>query len=1773
MRRYPLPFFLCLVLGGGRAWAQEPSATAVFPPTSQDYQVLWQKLDAFSREGDWEAVIEGLHELAELLERPETNLVVSNGAGMSIGVRRLLARYAERLPAAPRERWRARLDSWIERRWKEPVLEPLSYERRLLRHRILRDYSPSRFYPEALQEEADHLLLEGDWRGAREACLAWLQAAGGREAPEAADRLRALLILLHTDQALGDEGSFEEHRRALAETAAGGAGLPDELRRQVSAWIERPFRRPGSPAGEAVRPLSTVLLPQAAHRLSEAPGASDFRLGAIVWRGSGGNADFGRFVQERSLAKDGSRRPAADVHLPFHPGASGNTVIFQSNQQAVAVDIAARRERWRLPLEPAAGYGALHAPLCSRDAVYLVSGNALIAAALDSGMLLWKRALVYDRASRQLSAEAPEAAAGAAPLESSPTGPSIQISPPAADGGDLVVAVTVRVEREQLAFVLRLDAQGRQLWATFLGSSRSSNFLGLGAVGSPPCITGGTVLHLTNQGFVAAVDARDGTILWLNEYPTLSSQGQREAIRDENRWHPNPVLPLESGEALIAPQDSPFLLALRIADGQIAWQHGRGEHSTLLGHDGERCYLGGRQVRAVHLDGPSRGLPAWTHAGGAETFQPRGRALLLPDRLLLSGQDALLQLDPQSGRLIGRDSWDFPGGGGNLLLVANHLAVVHPGGFLLYSDREAERRRLANLPADRAGSHLERSKLHLKAGEVLEGLAALETWEMSLPLPPEPNSPLDRLHLEVADVLEQSARQSGGDELSKLLRFRMLVEILPRRKVAAAIELGLHLESIGSTARAVQAFHRALEFDGGQVEYAIDEILRVPADAFVREHLAALRRAERDPAAFLAVETAAQAELEQARKKGTPGALRDVPRRYPFTQAAAHAAMELATYYFDLGNYEQASRHLLEHLRDFPEREETLKVMLLAADVLYRSGRRSESKELYKQLLERHAEAKAPALHGILPGEKVGDYVRRRLADPGLVEVDETRLAGLRFPLRMSWRSPADLLAAPRTFLFPEGQVPAVAEGCFFTQAAEMVQCRRIDTGLPVWTVHLSMVPGFVIEPSQYSLRFARSGPKALRGAFVGAEGSGRLLVLHDPLNLFAIDIERGDVRWNIPFGQQPGPAHEAGAFRRLGERLQGVHAGEHGIFATSSHRRLYHYSLRGEKLWERPLAFDPAPRPPVLAGEEIFIQAQQRPVMFAAFRIEDGSASQAMTLEDESMLSNAVALGGGRLLIELPLKLLLVDLPARRTLWSYSVPRASIEGMLYTPDVPGEVAVVLNRANNWPGVAGVSLADGQELWRFEKFPARRSRLSLFRDRNRIFVIHGQENWHLVAIELRAAGPDGKSAAVPSWPEEVPLGTIFSERRLHIGEDSVIFPDPNHSVSAYDKFKGTPRGLQLQPLSGFLVEKGSFTSALLGGKLILLTDGGDCAFESRPAGALEGGAQERMSLVRAYLDDPASLETLVALALGLFREGEVTAAMDLLDRALTSEAVLATDAGSKRERLSYLLDGLKEEAMKSAPRPEIIAPRLRHAPAIDGELEDGWSYAHRVRLASPRNIGAIPAPGRGRDWEGEEDLSAILYTGWDDQYFYFALDVEDDVLRAYDRDADEWKGDCLLIGLDPEGAGGFRTNPDVKLMTLALTIPKRQKPKNEEDPDDPNAGEDGEAGDEDEDARNKPDGLFSVKKKDDNSGAVYEVALPWSSFSRRWAEGGSPREGFSFGLSLLLTDDDSSPYEHRGSGATKTLSINPCHIIPRSQKQALVWKFLIPEFFPRVVLR
>ena len=1775
------------ILLPGVAGAQQESSAGLFPPTSQDFQVLWQELRERSAESDWKGVLDGLETWIGLLDKPGINLVISNDAGVSLGVRNALGRFIHLLPSEWKKRLRERADGLLSGYWSDDKIDTVSMltdrPRALLRHRILRDFPESALAAEVLMEEIDYRILRGDWpqAGHWSRRLLELSTAGSIEL-SVQDKTRTLVCALQADLASADTASLSGHQQQLKILlAANPAGtIPPRRQAALDNLLATPAESIRTPVDRTSPTLSPFLDP-AGYSRSRSGAEAAFRLGAVVWREQSGEEDFRRFVSERRTARDGVIRDGTDIPIPYHPTLVRGLVLLQHESHISALDSIGGNLRWRHFLGPRiAGLLQPGAPVANRQTCYAVHGNSIQTFSLGSGTPQWKRIFTYDAQTRELGLSNPPTPGKEPPAGSRET--AITPSAGTAHSGGILLPVNVRLEKQVLCYLAMVTAEGELEWKTFLGSTPNADFLGLGSNPSPPLVFEGSVLYLGNRGFICSVDIEDGTIFWIKEYETLSPSGLQESIREENRWHPNALLPIGEGTVLAAPQDSTRLLSIRAADGATLWHCPREEHSNLIGSDAGACFLSGTRVRAIGISGGDRGKTLWSYEPGSR-FTPQGRGLHLGDRIFLSTRQALLQISAVNGELLSHDLWEFPGAGGNLLLAGNLLAVIHPGGFLVYNELGRALEKLRGRAED-ARYWLESAGLNLRSGDLEAGIKALESWIESKPSPPTPNSDLDRMQLAIAETLGRLAAQSGDEMGGKLLRIRPHVENDPARKVNANIELGLFLVKSGNQENALAAFHQALACDveqasrgipglkgipGNKAAYMVEELLPIPAEEFIRSQIRTLRQSVSQPGqVFRQVEQEAGEKLAAARTGGEIYGLQEIIRLYPFTEAAADAYKELSISYLDRGNTERAARALLSCVEDYPLRFDSIRTALRAAQLLYESGKRARAKALYRKILAKHADMRIEPIPGMESTDTVGSYIRRRFTDPGLAEVRTSDIHRLRIPLRMIWRSPADLLSPEKIFLEPEGELPQKAAESFYTQSSEIIECRNVHTGIPAWTINLSMIPGYVIDPIQYrNFRFARSGDRVIRGAF-----AKDLLVLYDHRNLFAVDHLKGKVRWNVPIGgsaeqalflQKPGPV-----FRHLSERIRGCLITPERVYLTSSHRWLYCFDLKGMELWKRELDFDPAQTRPSLAGREIFV-LEQRNMIYRAFRAGDGSPGRPFDIEsrfeDSRRIGEPAGLGNGLCLLPLTRAVLLLDLSQRAILWVFQPKDGTIEQVFYFPHTPGEVIAVLSRAGKKPALVGLAIEDGKEDWRYEKFEDGPSYFSIFRDERQLFIIHGSDSLKLLALEVRRI-PATKEMNVSSlWPQkEIHLGTFLGRsrnRRLHILENSIIFPDPGQAISIYDRVKGTLlRPIEPNPLSSFLTEKRSYRSAAVAGHLVLLTDGGGCGFKGASPHTPADAARKRMDLLSHYLSNRKNAAAVIDLALAYFQANDHHTAILLLNHASRSEEILGSNDSKGREAIPFLLEGIKQEAMKYLGAREITARKLEIPPTIDGRLEDSWSYAHRILITAPRNLNLIPSPGNTRQWEGEEDLSAILYTGWDETYFYFAMDVEDDVLRAYDRDAENWKGDCLLIGLDPDGDGGYRQGRDDQLMTLGLTIPKRRKDAKQQDP--LGGGEDGELEEDDE----QPQGLFSVKKKPDSSGAVYEVALPWSSFPL-FKEGAHPLPGFSFGLSLLLTDDDT------GRGATKTLSINPCHLIPRKQRNIWIWRFMIPEFFPRVKLR
>ena len=94
---------------------------------------------------------------------------------------------------------------------------------------------------------------------------------------------------------------------------------------------------------------------------------------------------------------------------------------------------------------------------------------------------------------------------------------------------------------------------------------------------------------------------------------------------------------------------------------------------------------------------------------------------------------------------------------------------------------------------------------------------------------------------------------------------------------------------------------------------------------------------------------------------------------------------------------------------------------------------------------------------------------------------------------------------------------------------------------------------------------------------------------------------------------------------------------------------------------------------------------------------------------------------------------------------------------------------------------------------------------------------------------------------------------------------------------------------------------------------------------------------------------------------------------------------------------------------------ESIAGIPPKPPQIDGKLDD-WKYAIWIAFDSENEL----FRGRGI-WKGKDDLSITWSTMYDENNFYFAAAVRDDVFKPSDDPAQMWLGDCIFLYIDWTG--------------------------------------------------------------------------------------------------------------------------------------------------------
>jgi len=161
-------------------------------------------------------------------------------------------------------------------------------------------------------------------------------------------------------------------------------------------------------------------------------------------------------------------------------------------------------------------------------------------------------------------------------------GEALSISDPTvADGRVYALAVRRTATSVSPVWLMCLDAEaGTLLWQALLASQnlglfvaegawrRHANQIDLAHYGNPVTVHEGAVYCVTNAGFVARCDARDGLVEWAYTYPRARlSHNLLDAIRRQG------AAPIVAGDAVVfLPRDHAGVFALDRTTGELLWE-------------------------------------------------------------------------------------------------------------------------------------------------------------------------------------------------------------------------------------------------------------------------------------------------------------------------------------------------------------------------------------------------------------------------------------------------------------------------------------------------------------------------------------------------------------------------------------------------------------------------------------------------------------------------------------------------------------------------------------------------------------------------------------------------------------------------------------------------------------------------------------------------------------------------------------------------------------------------------------------------------------------------------------------------------------------------------------------------------------------------------------------------------------------------------------------------------------------------------------------------
>ncbi|MGE3163685.1 MAG: PQQ-binding-like beta-propeller repeat protein [Planctomycetota bacterium] len=1449
--------------------------------------------------------------------------------------------------------------------------------------------------------------------------------------------------------------------------------------------------------------------------------------------------------------------PSKETGSPFSlpaqhiPARDGALLFLQDLHRVTCVDTRTGAEVWRTPFlvdaretgsfEPVAPLpGSLMQPTLHRGLVITSSRRAVTAFDAHHGAIRWDLHLsrLFDGSESQ-----PDALP-----------PALCASPPVStEMGTLVAIGQLRQGTFELRLVL-IDDDGQVRWNRAVGTASGATYLALGSSRPTVAVRGTAAYVLTGRGLLCAHHVADGALLWAVRYPSFLDSGSRDALQNQGALL-NPSAHAWGEWIVCAAADTATINAFDAASGTLRVQLPRGSSRwwTLAPRVGAAALASARTVTLWDLAGRPSSVLTWQVPEGLPAIS--GPPVESGNRWLLPHASGFYDLGPSGDWRIRLLRADFEVE--HVLVTSGETLLVSGNGRAqLFAPHPPEDYQQPGLAGE-----LLRARALLLQGEGLELVRAIEGLT-SLPRGNQGNVATEQLVSFAEECLEYGeygALPLADDE--QLGFIESLLSRLPRDGffAQAAYDQAVAAARRGRPAVAARMAYTALRSPAGTI-LRVTPHLVAPVELAVARLLLQLGILDGLPS-HEQHELAAQDSLDRARAADELQAYANVARLYPLTVAGRRAQLETARKYYRQGHRQLSIECLQGLILIEPETPESVDARLYLCQIYIESRRTAEAHELLNEIESNFGDERLVTSQGSESiAERVTKY-REQLAAIDAPTTAPPRRPDPTLPLVPAWRTRTDFAHQRSVHVLPVPKTESLGEDLLLIAAQRQVELRSAKHGDSLWVAKLPSRPLRDGE-SLFSQRGLLDPPVGV------AHG---LVVVTDGDAIWAFDLLQGHQRWMV----EPETANQD----RLRNPIERIGMNEELVLAWRSEGLRAHDTRTGRLLWEQevraplPGALHFAPGQVVIGFEgslvaEVRSTADGRVLQQLGAPSADDPASELDALTQQPWFTRdgdvIVAQGSGLLRG--------LDAVTGAELWRTQLPGKLVE-VHFVDAVPFVVAELRRRPGS-PNLVGVDPSTGRILWDREP-PIEREPRSAHSEIHQITFHEGD----LYVLESRATGQRVVRIQIPpvflhpeTWTsppqseslatlQTLSLGNSHEAPQLRFDGDYILAvyrSEPNVVVLSRasrlvqsDRYAAMEQFLAQPGYSRFTRNSLHFAD-FVGDTLVLVTARGSMGLRAK-------SRSEFVANLWRSLQDVDSLNaperTPVTGAECAYRYGDVEAACQIVEAELARPGLLP----AVRRSLTWLLEGLAQERGEAAP-PSWIVPRLAAPPRIDGSLDEDWHAQTAIPVRAARYFHPVQGTREdGAAWHGWRDLSAMVYFGWTQEGFHLAVDVTDDNIHAYDREAPRWVGDCLLIGIDFEGDRGSHAGPNDQLLTLALTVPKQAPPP----------GPDGAPANGDpppDDDKDEPEGQYQVQRKKDGSGVIYEMTMPWPVFrdARPGRGPEAPYPGLDFSLNLLLTDDDT------GRGATSYFTLSPGQLLREDTRG--IWEVFIPDFFPRLSL-